>query len=335
MPSLPRRALLLGATSLTLTAHRAFARTGVVGAIVGSGSSSAGGTCNVLPAGINVEVGQTVTTCTGEIVNLLFVDGTSVTVGPQSTMRIDNCVFDVPHGKAELALTLRSGTCHMICGASGRSGEITLATPTGAIGAHDAIATFSVTPRVTLGLVTLGRVSEIAPPAASHGSLRTIVHELGTIVRKQIASTIVTTILMEGPAAVAAWWGAIQGEAASFLIDSLKNELSKISGEASESLETEMTRALDNALLLLKPLPASMMARHKSPGLSQSVERAMANGNLSTTDKHPIGPAGHTYAKRSGFGVTGSFASPQAAVVQRISAAVSNRPYQATFAPRR
>jgi hypothetical protein len=334
MPSLQRRALLLGATSLTFSARQSFARAGVVGAVVGPGTSPGSGACSVPPPGIDVEVGQTITTCDGEIVNLLLADGTSVTVGPQSTMRIDRCVFDVLHGKAELALTLGSGTCHMICGAIGRSGEITLATPAGSIGVHDAIATFSVMPRVTLGLVSLGRAREIAPPAASHGSLRTIAHELGTIVRKQIASTIVATILMEGPAAVAAWWGAINGEAASFVIDKLQTDLQKISGEVDESLKTEMTRAFDNALPLLRPLPASMMAQHKPSGFSQSVERAMANGNLAMPDKHPIGPAGHTYTERGGFRTPGNFASPQPAVVQRVSAAISNRPYQGTIQPR-
>jgi hypothetical protein len=314
--------MLLGAGGLVVSAGEAAARAGVVAVFVDANGTSPRPT---LRAGADVEAGQTIATGQGELVSLLFVDGTSLILGPESTIRIDACAFDAASGKGELALTLRSGVCHLVGGIIGRTGEITLATPAGAVGAHEAIATFSVTPNVTLALVAQGRAREIARAATSRDSLA------------PGASAQSGWIGMTPTILIVAFFLILLVVAADKEIHERLNELkqklqSLQQTGAGDPRRPEVDRAFNNVAGFLVPL-SKMMNDGAPTGLSASIDREMTNAGLSRRDKRIL--LEEVRAARLEPGAAGSIARHPPAVVQRISAAITNRPYQATFPPRK
>ncbi|MBV8394194.1 MAG: FecR domain-containing protein [Alphaproteobacteria bacterium] len=163
MPTIPRRAMLLGAAGLVASTGEAAARSGVVAAVV---QASGAAPTTTVHTGDESAAGQTIATGQGELVNLLFADGTSVTVGARTVLRIEACAFNPATGRRQLAMTLLSGACHLICDAAARSGDITLTTPSGTISTRSTIATVAVTPEMTLGLVSEGTMLAVPAPQA-------------------------------------------------------------------------------------------------------------------------------------------------------------------------
>lgn len=321
MSRMPRRAMLLGTAGLVVSAGEAAARAGVVAVFVDANSASPR---HALRAGADVEAGQTIATGQGELVSLLFVDGTSLVLGPESTICIDACVYDAASGKGELALTLRSGVCHLVGGTIGRTGEITLATPAGTVRAHEAIATFSVTPNVTLALVAQGRAREIARVAASRDSLASGAAQSGWI---GMTPTILIVAFFLILLVVAA------DKEIHERLNALKQKLQSLQQMgAGDPRRAEVDRAFDNVAGFLVPL-SKMMNDGAPAGLSASIDREMANAGLSRRDKRIL--LREVREARHEPGMAGSIVRHPPAVVQRISAAITNRPYQATFPSRK
>ncbi len=151
------RAALLGATALALAAGPAIARVGVTSATDGDplGKPPAENE-RVLRIGLDVQANEAIRTGATDRAHLVFLDGTSVTVGPNARLTIDRFVYDPDAKKGDLAITATQGVFRLVGGKISKSNAITVTTPSTTIGIRGGISIFRVTAADTVAAFVFG-----------------------------------------------------------------------------------------------------------------------------------------------------------------------------------
>lgn len=151
------RAALLGATTLALAADPAMARVGVTSATDGDplGKPPAENE-RVLRIGIDVQANEAVRTGARDRAHLVFLDGTSVTVGPNARLTIDRFVYDPDAKKGDLAITATQGVFRLVGGKISKTNPVTVTTPSGTIGIRGGITIFKVAANDTVAAFVFG-----------------------------------------------------------------------------------------------------------------------------------------------------------------------------------
>lgn len=98
----------------------------------------------VLRVGIDIQANEKVSTRVNDRAHLVFLDGTSLTVGPNSTIVIDKYVFDPGRNTGELSLSAAKGVFRFVGGAISKTNDIKVTTPSATIGIRGGIATVEV-----------------------------------------------------------------------------------------------------------------------------------------------------------------------------------------------
>ncbi|CAN5603107.1 hypothetical protein BH10PSE6_BH10PSE6_30580 [soil metagenome] len=151
------RAALLGATALAIVAGPAAAKVGVTSATDGDPlGKPPTDKERVLRIGIDVQANEVVTTNATDRAHLVFLDGTSVTIGPNARLVIDRFVYDPNTKKGELALTAGTGVFRLVGGKISKSSAITVTTPSSTIGIRGGISIFNVTDLRTIANFVFG-----------------------------------------------------------------------------------------------------------------------------------------------------------------------------------
>src|SRR4051812_18910440 len=90
------RAVLMGAAALTIVgAAAAQSRVGVTSATDGDPLGKPPATPErILRVGLDVQANEAITTTADDRAHLLFLDGTSLTIGPNASVTIDKFVYD-------------------------------------------------------------------------------------------------------------------------------------------------------------------------------------------------------------------------------------------------
>jgi FecR protein len=136
-------AVSLGA-GLALSASGHADTVGTAGAVntTSSGTPPAGPT-RLIEIGTQVVENEKIqTTATGSV-QVLFIDKTTLNVGPNSTLVIDRFVYNPATNKGELALSLGKGVLRVVGGAATHSEGATIRTPVASIGLRGGIAIVS------------------------------------------------------------------------------------------------------------------------------------------------------------------------------------------------
>ncbi len=140
------RSTLLAATALALLAGPAMADTatsaGVTAAVnpQATGTEPAGPT-RILEVGTNIVMNEKVETGPGGQTQLLFRDGSTMTVGPSAQLMIDKFVYDPDTRTAQLAMTLASGVVRFVGGRASKGDDgVTIKTPVAVMGIRGGIA---------------------------------------------------------------------------------------------------------------------------------------------------------------------------------------------------
>lgn len=126
------------ATAMALAAilaGPALARVGVV-SVTDGGSS--------VQQGSELQIGQRVTTGSDGRVNLMFVDGSAVTVGSNSVVAVENYAYDPGSKRGALALHVEQGTVRFVGGAISKTADAQIRTPSSMIGIRGGIAAVTV-----------------------------------------------------------------------------------------------------------------------------------------------------------------------------------------------
>lgn len=147
MPSLLRKTMVLAAATVAamVLPGLAMARVGVTTATDGDPLGRPPTAAErVLRVGIDIEANERVTTNATDRAHVVFLDGTSITVGPNSALSIDKFVFDPNAAKGDMGLTLTKGVFRLVGGKISKSEEIVVTTPSATIGIRGGIVTVNV-----------------------------------------------------------------------------------------------------------------------------------------------------------------------------------------------
>jgi hypothetical protein len=117
---------------------------GTAGAVNTTSSGSApGAPTRVIEIGAQVVENEKIQTTASGSVQVLFIDKTTLNVGPNSTLVIDRFVYNPATTRGELALSLGKGVIRVVGGVATHSEGATIRTPVAAIGLRGGIAIVS------------------------------------------------------------------------------------------------------------------------------------------------------------------------------------------------
>ena len=118
-----------------MTGHALAEKVGVAAAVNPDAFSSLSGTPNKqLSIGKNIFYNERINTTTSGLVQVLLLDGSTFTVGPNSDLVIDKFVYDPRKKTGEIVATFSKGTMRFIGGKlSKNEGGVTVKTPSGAL----------------------------------------------------------------------------------------------------------------------------------------------------------------------------------------------------------
>jgi hypothetical protein len=157
------RAALLGASALALcgapfTIGDAAAKVGVTSATDGDPLGKPPQEAErVLRIGIDVQANELVTTNANDRAHLVFLDGSSLTVGPNAQLTIDKFVFDPSTKTGELAINASKGVLRLVGGKISKGSPITITTPSSTIGIRGGITIMEVGPNRTDSTFVFGK----------------------------------------------------------------------------------------------------------------------------------------------------------------------------------
>ena len=159
---LPLRAALAGTAALMLLCSpmvigSAAAKVGVTSATDGDplGKPPTGAE-RVLRVGVDVQANETITTKAGDRAHLMFLDGTSLTVGPDASLVIDKFVYDPQSKTGDLAITASKGVFRLVGGKISKTSAIIVNTPSDTIGIRGGIAMLDVNQAKTRSIFIFG-----------------------------------------------------------------------------------------------------------------------------------------------------------------------------------
>ena len=160
-PSLPRAAIASVAGLMLLCAPMVI---GTAAAKVGVTSATDGdplgkppdGAERVLRVGVDVQANEVITTKAGDRAHLMFLDGTSLTVGPDASLVIDKFVYDPNSKTGDLAITASKGVFRLVGGKISKTNAIAVNTPSNSIGIRGGIAMFDVNQAKTRSIFIFG-----------------------------------------------------------------------------------------------------------------------------------------------------------------------------------
>jgi hypothetical protein len=110
----------------------------------------------VLRVGVDVQANEVITTKAGDRAHLVFLDGTSLTVGPDANLVIDKFVYDPQTKTGDLAITASKGVFRLVGGKISKTNTIVVNTPSDTIGIRGGITLFTVEPRKTVSIFIFG-----------------------------------------------------------------------------------------------------------------------------------------------------------------------------------
>ncbi len=140
-----RVALLCSTAFAMVDATAALARVGVTSATNGDPLGKPPQEAErILRIGIDVQANEIITTGANDRAHLVFLDGTSLTVGPNAQLTIDKFVYDPNTKTGELAINASKGVLRLVGGKISKTNEITVATPSSTIGIRGGMCLISV-----------------------------------------------------------------------------------------------------------------------------------------------------------------------------------------------
>lgn len=152
-----RTALLATVASLLPAVAMAQSRVGVTSATDGDplGKPPAANE-RVLRIGIDVQANELITTRTNDRAHLMFLDGTSLTVGPNAQLTIDKFVYDPNSKTGDLAINASKGVFRLVGGRISKTNPITITTPSSTIGIRGGITLIDAETRRTISTFVFG-----------------------------------------------------------------------------------------------------------------------------------------------------------------------------------
>jgi hypothetical protein len=149
-------ALALGAAAFTLPVS-ADPRVGVTSATTGGPTGKPPAEAErVLHVGVDVQANEVVTTGASDRAHLVFLDGSSLTVGPQARLVIDRFVYDPNSKTGALAITASQGLFRFVGGKISKTAPVTVNTPSATLTIRGGIMIVSADAKRTVAIFVFG-----------------------------------------------------------------------------------------------------------------------------------------------------------------------------------
>ncbi|WP_295143281.1 FecR domain-containing protein [uncultured Reyranella sp.] len=110
----------------------------------------------VLRVGVDVQANELITTQANDRAHLMFLDGTSLSVGPNAQLTIDKFVYDPATKTGDLAINASKGVFRLVGGKISKTNAITVTTPSSTIGIRGGISIFNVGQQETMSIFVFG-----------------------------------------------------------------------------------------------------------------------------------------------------------------------------------
>ena len=199
--------------------------------VIGASNIDAVGKPPISPArdletGVEVHFQEVISTDVDGRAQLLFQDGTALTVGPQSDLVIDEYVYDPATGLGEMTISISKGVFRLVGGKISKNTPVVFKTPS---------ATIAVRGGIAAGIVVEGRTEWVL----LFGALEVILPSGVTMKTTGVAGTMITATSADGgtiikqkvnPKTLAFMTGLMEQDPAT--ID-LVNSSGNLSGDAS------------------------------------------------------------------------------------------------------
>jgi len=139
-------------------------KVGVAGAVnPATHATPSGGQTAILNIGNDVSFNEVITTDADGQAQLLFLDRSALTVGPNAKLSIDEFVYNPNTKEGKLAINAAVGVFRFVGGQLSKSGDVTLKTPVATIGIRGAVALVTVTPTSVSASLLFGNGLTITP----------------------------------------------------------------------------------------------------------------------------------------------------------------------------
>jgi hypothetical protein len=143
----------------------AFAPPALADPRVGVTSATAGGPTGKPPAqaervlhvGVDVQANEVVTTGASDRAHLLFLDGSSLTVGPQARLTIDKFVYDPNSKVGALAINASQGIFRFVGGKISKTAPVSVATPSSTLTIRGGIMIIEIDASHTVATFVFGK----------------------------------------------------------------------------------------------------------------------------------------------------------------------------------
>jgi hypothetical protein len=110
----------------------------------------------VLHVGVDVQANEIVATGSNDRAHLLFLDGSSLTVGPQARLSIDKFVYDPNSKTGTLAVNASQGLFRFVGGRISKTAPVTVTTPSATLSIRGGIMIVSVDATRTVAIFVFG-----------------------------------------------------------------------------------------------------------------------------------------------------------------------------------
>ena len=139
--------IALAALAVAAFAGPAIAKVGVASVVNGEPLSKPPQDAQrVLHIGNEMLADETVSTKDRDRAHLVFLDGSTLTIGPNSSVVIDKFVFDPAKQNGTLNISAGRGVLRYVGGAISKNSEVTIKTPSATVGIRGGIATVAIEP---------------------------------------------------------------------------------------------------------------------------------------------------------------------------------------------
>jgi len=177
------KALLIGLLATVVSTSAALAQTniGVTGSVVNSVRSTVGSTTKDLKVGDQVVQNEVIETATKSRTQILLLDESNLTIGPNAVFVLDELVFDPSPEKSNVAVTMTQGVFRFVSGNLPHDSYV-LKTPTAIIGVRGTVLDIIVEAVTGATTVILREGAALIQSIATGASVPLDVPGLATVV---------------------------------------------------------------------------------------------------------------------------------------------------------
>lgn len=161
-----RLSALLASTALLSVPASAQEKVGTAAAVNPTTEGVSGGAARTLRLGSDVISNETIRTSASGSTQIMFVDKTTLSIGPSSSVKIDSYVFDPQANSGSAAITLGKGMMRFVGGEISHQSGVTLRTPVATVGVRGGTVTIAHTEDGTRIILHYG-TAEVATPCGT------------------------------------------------------------------------------------------------------------------------------------------------------------------------